>query len=240
MRRTFAAAIGLALLAIACARREARSPEARFSISAEKAELQEQESRDRREFVSEAPPSWKPERPGRVIGLTLTVEKSTLRPGDALRYRLDVQNVGKKDVAFDERPSFLKFDNSRERSFYDLILTTPDGKSSSLLPPFPDFDSYEGAPTLDASSMTAAQKAAAISEYDARQRADGFLFLTLHPGETMSTRPDGPDSNGYRVLHTAYRFEKPGAYGLRAVYDSRSLPDGLRAESNAVTFQVAR
>lgn len=175
-----------------------------------------EEAADRAELVLPAPYFWRPATPEAELKLTLVLEKTTLKIREKIRYRLELQNTGGKDVFFSEDPSFIKFGNNRIE--YHAYLTEP-GKSEKPLPgPF----------SLGGRMLT-------VDEI--RERGPTNLRLTLHSGETLVSRPDQPASNRFRNLKTLTILRHPGRHRVRFVYD-RAGDARLRAESNVVEFDV--
>ncbi|HEX4048409.1 MAG TPA: hypothetical protein VH309_11270 [Elusimicrobiota bacterium] len=146
-----------------------------------------------------APDYWQPKYPGCQLKLSLSPEKSTLRSGEKLRYRLELQNVGGKDCEFSENPSFIKLGENALSSQYKFILTAPDGAASEILPPMPSFGSLPPPAKYHFSKMTDAEADAAMKKMDSEKEARDFLFLRLHPGETFATRPDSPAPDIFRT-----------------------------------------
>jgi hypothetical protein len=212
-----AALTALLLAGGGCGRRNVRAPES-VSSGIGRSDAVAQEAADRKELVEPAPPSWRPRTTGTEVSLHLSLKSSRLHAGDAVSYRLEIQNTGAQDVGFYEAPSFIKSGFYASGNSYSALLTLPDGRELELPPPLPMFS---------LAPSTAASK-----------ESDEKLFLTLRPGETLATRPDETEGS-YRALRTSYEFEHPGRYSLRFVYDKRRS-SGVYAESNAVVFEVLR
>jgi hypothetical protein len=161
-------------------------------------------SPDRGELVLQPSSPWVPPDVPRKLGIQLISEKDREMTGGKFRYRLEVRNVGRDDVAFKEgAPSFIKDGSLCGPTGFRFMMIAADGKETRLA-----CDS--GAPAEPGSS----------------------LDLALKPGEYLLTRP----ARSFRDLRTSFLFDQPGTYRLKVVYDA----DGLRAESNAVDFEILK
>lgn len=198
----------------------------------------EHEAEDRKELVRPAPDFWRPESRGRALKLTLFLEKTTFRAGEPLRYRLEAQNIGEKEIFLYEDPSFIKTGKFLGTE-YQPLLKSPDGVESRVSPPLRLFGHAPLKPAEEKyTAMTAAELTAALKREESRDWTKTKLILYLRPGETIVTRPD--DAGGhFRELETDAAFDQPGKYSLRFVYDQIALADNVRAESLPVVFEVA-
>jgi hypothetical protein len=238
MGRTRTIFVAMLIMSTSCAK-NARHPDAPTTTPlTEKQELAAQEAADRQEFVSAPIQGWKPESSGRKLRLDLSIADSAIHAGGHIRYRLNIQNIGDQDVLFIEQPSFIK--NDLYGNEYKFFLIFPDGSEERILLPMLEFDSLPTNPGIDLKNMTPEQKSEALRRYVDNKRREGMLFLRLHPGETMSTRPEHSSRDRFRTLNTAYDFSAPGTYRIKIAYDSTGIPDGARAESNYVRFVVVR
>lgn len=197
----------------------------------------EHEAEDRKELVRPAPDLWRPESRGRALRLTLFLEKTTLRADEPLRYRLEVQNIGEKEVFLHEDPSFIKTGRFLG-SEYRPLLTTPDGVESRVSPPLRLFGHGPLKPAeVDFRGMTEAEALAVDKRLESRDWTKNKLILYLRPGETIVTRPD--DAGGrFRDLETSPVFDQPGKYRLRFVFHELPVPERIHAESAPVEFEV--
>lgn len=197
----------------------------------------EHEAEDRKELVRPAPDFWRPESLGRALRLTLFLEKTTLRAGEPLRYRLELQNIGEKEIFLHEDPSFIKTGRFLGTK-YRLFLTTPDGVESRASPPLWLFGGGPLKPAEEKyTAMTAAELTAALKREESRDWSKNKLILYLRPGETIITRPD--DVGGrFRGLETSPAFDRPGKYRLRFVFEETAMSWKVHAESAPVAFEV--
>lgn len=200
-----------------------------------------QEKRDRLELVLPPPPGWIPQNIAQKLRLTLTLEKTTIHAGEALRYRVEIQNVSTQSISFFENaPGFIKNGHLSDHGF-GLYVTPPGGETVAMghvvLPgtfdPAHQFREYHFP-----DSMTAAEKDAAFERIKLEERIEADLRVVLQPGETLVMRPNPPLPNKYISLKPHFRiqkagakifeiqlgFQKPETYLIRAVYDDRPLP----------------
>ena len=179
------------------------------------------EKKDRAELVLPPPPGWRPENAKRKLKLTLIPEKTMIRKGEEFRYRLEVQNTGQEPIRFyHDYRAFIKTGDLLSGDYYEFYATTPGGPEQKLLSRsqasggimplheifFPD-------------SMTIAQKDAALLRMSAEANAASVISLTLGPGETMLSRPYPAPPNRFRDLGALLRFNQPGTYRIKLVFD---------------------
>ncbi len=196
----------------------------------------EHEAEDRKELVRPAPDFWRPESRGRALKLTLFLEKKTLRAGESLRYRLEAQNIGEKEIFLHEDPSFIKTGQIMDDE-YRPFLTTPDGLETRMSPPFALFSGGpQNPPEVDFTGMTEVKAQAAVKRLESRDWTKNKLILHLRPGETIVTRSD--PGGRFRDLKTGTVFQRPGKYRLRFVFDEIAISAKVRAESPPVAFEV--
>lgn len=240
--RTRPAALAALLLTFGCAGGRAPEPAPPRDpwVVANEERLKDQaehEAEDRKELVRPAPDFWRPESRGRVLKLTLFLEKTTLRAGEPLRYRLEAQNIGEKEIFLHEDPSFIKTGKFLGTE-YQPLLKTPDGVESRVSPPLWLWGGGPLKPAeVDFRGMTDAEARAVMKQLEFRAWTKNKLILYLRPGETIITRPD--DAGGrFRELKTDAAFDRPGKYRLRFVFDELPVPDRIHAESDFVDFEV--
>lgn len=197
----------------------------------------EHEAEDRKELVRPASDFWRPESRGRALKLTLFLEKTKLRAGEPLRYRLEVLNIGEQNIFLHEDPSFIKTGRLLGAK-YRPLLTTPDGVESQVSPPLRLFGHAPLKPAEEKyAAMTAAELTAALKREESRDWTKNKLILYLRPGETIVTRPDAA-SGRFRELETDAGFDRPGKYSLRFVFDETAASFAIHAESPPVAFEV--
>lgn len=187
---------------------------------------------NRKTMVLPAPADFKPENAKRKIRLKLTLEKTVIKPGDPLRFRLEVTNVGREPIDYDEpSPSIFKYGGPNDSEFIKLFATAPDGKRDWLIsltssrrvaqymakaPPPPSIPNESSGLTGDAADgPTSADASLATNEFKVR----------LLPGETLRSRGDwNATGDVFRTLLTDQEFDQPGTYKIEAVLDDMPGP----------------
>lgn len=178
----------------------------------------EEARRIRVELIIPAPADFKSANPARQIRLRLKLERSSVRIGETIRYRLELVNEGSKPYVYaEDTPSFFKTGRMSDR--VQLILTEPDGKKIDLRPPYPG-GSLGGSEIRFPGDWSNARKEEWINSQKLRAKVAGYLYARLEPGEALRTRGDGPE-DGYRTLRTRHALKVPGTYELRAILDGR-------------------
>lgn len=205
---------------------------------------------ERRELVRPAPAGFKRGRERRKFRLTLVARDKTIRVGEAFWYRLELQNLGGEAVRYWETPSFLKDGGSYDLGRWDFYAIDPKGQRETMVIGSL-FGGHEIRETrTDAIPIPGSEKMseAEIEQYmrrdSAKRRADRDFIVDLAPGETIVSRPwrwvdalerverrqrgeadlaPRPTGN-FRELWTNFRFDFPGRYEVRAVYDDTMSP----------------
>ncbi|TPW22005.1 MAG: hypothetical protein FD126_125 [Elusimicrobia bacterium] len=205
---------------------------------------------ERRELVIPAPSDFKPTANRRKLRLTLRARDKTIRVGETIWYKLELQNLGLETVHFWETPSFLKNGSSYDMGRWDFFVSTPGGKRRMMVVGS-FFDQLairdtrtDAIPIPGSAVMTDEEIARYIRREGAQKRHDRDLIVDLAPGETLVSRPWRwvnaqerlergkrgevdlvPRPTGdFRELWTSYKFESPGRFEIRAVYDDSSAP----------------
>lgn len=174
------------------------------------------DQRDRMELVRQPKEEWKPGEAARGLEMLLLVERHKIRKGEPLNYRLEMRNVGRDPILFQEDPpSFIKEGSLCGSHGFKFYAAPPRGKEQAL--------TCRPAGTGEVHVGT---RAAAAPEPG--------LDLTLLPGEYLLTRGAGP-GRPFRTLTAAEPFDKTGTYRLKAVFTQKN---GFRAESNAIAIEV--
>lgn len=177
---------------------------------------------DQRTMVIPAPPDFKPEPIARKIRLNLILEKSKIRAGEEPRFRLELTNVGREPIDYQEYESSIFKGGSilhsmRTISFY---LTDKTGKRLDLLPALgkgrPAPVEYHAAKPDSEKEMLAS---------NAMSQASTTFKVKLLPGETLRSLGDGDSAQEpFRTLRVEEGFSKPGTYQLQVKLDDRPSP----------------
>lgn len=183
---------------------------------------------NRRRMVSPAPANFVPEPVARKIRLALFVEKTRIKPGERLRFRLELTNVGREPIEYNELESSIfrggsLGHSSRTISFY---VTNPQKKRVKLLSPiFPDDIPLADDTIYPPDGMTEAQKQKWMDETNAMGRAASTFQVKILPGETLrSLGDDNSEREPYRILASDPGFKIPGTYRLQVELDDRPKP----------------
>lgn len=192
------------------------------SIAAEFKLVDEMAEIDRRTMVSPAPPDFRPEPVARKIRLKLVLEKSKIRAGESPRFRLELTNVGREPIIYQELEATIfkwgsLWDSMRTISF---LLVDPRGKELDLLPPLP---TGRAEPTRYHDATPESEEK--MRRNNALYAASSKFKVKVLPGETLRSLGDGDSAQEpFRTLRVQEGFEKPGKYTLRVVLDDRPAP----------------
>lgn len=205
-------------------------------------ELERRENHDRSQLVRPAPRGWKPLAQGRRADLSLVLASPVIRPGEPLRLRVELRNIGSEDILLDTERSFFK-DPSAQMLKFSFRLVEPDGRAVKL-PSGADLggDGLGREWKLPGWAAMSEEARQAAAEREGRrmrrQREQAFgLFLRLRPGETLCTNP----RDGFRELWTEYQFKSTGTYRLQLAYDNRppAPSEPLSEEDRRLDEQMA-
>ncbi|MBI4679420.1 MAG: hypothetical protein HY748_17735 [Elusimicrobia bacterium] len=197
------------------------------------------EAEDRAEFVRPAPKGFGPEG-RRKIRLTLIPKKAMMKTGETFWYRLELQNVGREPILFDERSSFWKVGNGLGKCRFRI---TPPGGKEQLGRLLEDLDEpFRKTIVLPEHLATDEEKQRYARDLVERQGWENsrryHLYVNLQPGETLVTRawrfgtederlarimagddPHPPISGDFRELPLEeITFDQPGTYRIKVVY----------------------
>ncbi|MBI4679228.1 MAG: hypothetical protein HY748_16760 [Elusimicrobia bacterium] len=204
---------------------EARTPE----FEAKHQEMLRREVIDRKNYVRPAPSGFKPKRVGRKIKMTLFLENKVFRVlredehwlnRGPLRYRVEIQNVGRETIFWIENHSFIKTGYLGGKfAFYAI---TPKGRQVELEwrlrnPLVSDVGS-EPIPIPGFDRLPEAEKGKAAKAYVDELNAQLKLALDLHPGETLVSR-HFLKPEPFMPFLTDYEFTPPGVYGIKVVFN---------------------
>jgi len=187
--------------------------------------------RNRRTMVDPAPADFKPEPVARKIRLKLILENSTIPRGGRPRVRLELTNVGRDSIDYQEYESsfFVKdgglLDSTRTIHFF---LTDRRGRRVELSPGQTpaSFQSNRSTEAFDVpAGLSEAEKKKWLVETYAMSRASTHFQVKLLPGETLrSIGDDDSPRENFKTLFTNVDFDKPGTYKLRVALDDRPEP----------------
>lgn len=200
-----------------------------------------------RTMVVPALPDFKPEPIDRKVRLRLILEKTKIHPGDFLRFRLEMTNVGRQAIDFVEFNSGLfKSGGMNDTDRISFYVTDSRGRREKLdgtaakykvrernekhpeskfeFPPDPRPKSKSEFEFLP-DSMSKKDKEKWFEETAAMSAASTVFKVKLLPGETLRSRGDW-ESTGetFRTLWCEQDFERKGGYKLEVVLDDRPTP----------------
>lgn len=200
--------------------------DARFSAEDRLAEI------NRRTMVTPAPPDFKPGQSARKIQLKLILEKQKIRAGEYPRFRLEMTNVGREAIDYQETsPSiFVKGGRLVDSSTILFFLTDSRNKRAELLPPVFTPRSASGLPAekrieSPPSGLSEAELEKWFAETNAMGQAHATFKVKLLPGETLhSIGDDDSPIENFKSLWAEGGFKKPGKYQLQVELDDRPRP----------------
>lgn len=179
---------------------------------------------DRARMVRPAPKGFAPTAPGRHLNLTLELARPKIKPGGAIWYRLEMQNIGSEAIDITDpifkHPSLLM---SRVKFFAD----GPGLKNAPLLQA--TLLGGHDPETLFERELKTPVEIAAVFREQRESFKSGPVRVTLFPGETVFTAPLKPLKEAPPALSGGYHrfelreyiganFNTPGKYLLHCVY----------------------
>lgn len=184
----------------------------------------------RRTMVTPAPAGFKPEPVARKVRLKLILEKLKIRAGGCPRFRLEMTNVGREAIDYQEFSSSIFARgggplNSPTLFFYN---TDSQNKKTELMPkafsPVACGGLASHRPTPYPSGMSEAEMEKLYQDNNAMGRASATFQVKLLPGETLHSLgdADSPVENFKWLLLNGLR--KPGKYRLHVELDDRPEP----------------
>lgn len=174
------------------------------------------EDRNTRMMVSPAPAGFIPESVERKVRLKLVLEKTKIRVGEAVRYRLEMTNVGRAPI------NYIEYDSSVFRwggllhsmRTIKFLLTDSSGKTHRLEPAL-------GGRTEPLKPMSAPFTAEQMAE----SMASTTFRVKIGPGETLRSLGDGDSpTEPFRTMIVRNEFKTPGRYGIHVELDDRPSP----------------
>lgn len=171
---------------------EAKKEEVRGTVRALDAEADAAEKlaeENRRTMIIPAPPDFKPESVDRKVRLRLALQNTKLHPGDFLRIRLEMTNVGRQAIAYHEiGGGIFKYGNLSATRSVSLYVTDPSGHREKL-DAAPASRKVKGAKPVDTgfnflpANMPAADKEKWLQKTMAESAASQYFQVKLLPGE---------------------------------------------------------
>lgn len=177
---------------------------------------------DRRTMVIAARDDFRPENVARKIRLKLLIEKNKIKVGENLRFRLELTNIGREPLDYQENePSIFKWgsllDSMRTIAFIlkdarnqrlELVPSARHGRTEAL--------EYDREPIKSENE---------VRDGAARGAAGSRFKVKLLPGETLRSLGDGDTAQEpFRTLLAEEGYEVPGVYRIQVTLDDRPRP----------------
>ncbi len=178
----------------------------------------------RRTMITPAPANFKPEAAARKVRLKLILEKSILRSGENPRFRLELANVGRDSITYQESDSsiFVKGGGLLSSDVMRFYLTDGHGKRVELMPRiFRSGSSSEIRPQRNEIPKGERWQ----RETNAKGQAHASFRIKILPGETLHSLGDNDSPNeNFKTLHCQQGFDLPGEYKLHVELNDGPAP----------------
>lgn len=186
----------------------------------------------RQTMVTPAPADFKPETAARKVRLKLILEKSVIRKGELPRFRLEMTNVGREAIDYQEIRSslFAKGGTLLNTLTMRMYVTDSRRRRKALLPPSTPRPGGRGRTRSSAritvpSGLPEADMKKWFMETNAMGQAHATFKVKLLPGETLhSIGDDDSPIENFKTLYTDDGFDSPGTYRLQLELDDRPAP----------------
>ena len=187
---------------------------------------------DSPEFILPAPKDFKPESASKKLSLRILLEKPAIRRGQPLRYRLELQNLGRKSILLSEHnSSFIKSGVFSWPSRFHCYVTPPDTKTRPVRTLLAGAADAVEIPVPNARFMTQGQAEETLNEMNERARQERELSVDIQPGETLVTQSE-PKGSGFRDLKSDPGLLKsPGKYSIHCAYEDPAPSVPTKKES---------
>jgi hypothetical protein len=177
---------------------------------------------NQRIMVIPAPADFRPESVARKVRLNLILEKATIRAGENPRFRLELTNVGRETIDYQEYESSIFKWGSILHSIRTIrfYLTDQVGKRLKLRT-----DLYHGQASPVQNHTATPESEKEMQEINALGQASTTFRVKLRPGDTLRSLGDGDSAQEpFRTLFVQGGFKKPGVYQLQVELDDRPKP----------------
>lgn len=202
---------------------------------------------NRRTMIIPAPADFKPVDADRKIQLRFYLEKTKIRPREFLKYRIEIMNVGRQAIDYEEfKASLLKYGGLLNSDIIHFYVTDPHGKRAELIPSSAwskgPHDDKHLPPTGNAwslavpSNLSKEEKDKWLTDTNARSEASNHFQVRILPGETLRSLGDGQSLTTFRTLYCEQDFIKTGTYRLTVELDDRPEPLTDEAITDALSY----
>lgn len=189
------------------------------------------DAENQRSMVLPRRPDFAPADSDRKGVLRVFLNKSKIHPGELLRFRLELENVGRKPFDYREfKPSVFKSGGLDDSDFMHFIVIGPRGEAEELIPAaaseklHTEPTGQQGMVEISSSEWNRDPRWRAEESYPGNDASNHFL-IHLKPGETLRSLGDGhPNGRGFRTLYCEQDFTIPGRYRLIVRFDDRLDP----------------
>lgn len=177
---------------------------------------------NQRTMVIPAPAGFRPEPVARKVRLNLILEKSKIRAGEEPRFRLELTNVGRETIDYQEyESSMFRWGNiSYSLRTIRFYLTDREGKRRKLQGAL---GTGRAEPIRYHAATPDSEKE--MKEINAMGQASTTFRVKLRPGDTLRSLGDGDSpQEPFRTLQVSGGFKNPGIYRLHVELDDRPKP----------------
>ncbi len=189
---------------------------------------------DRPIYVDPAPKNFKIQGKGARVKIRLVLEKSKIRKGDPIRYRLEMTSVGTEPYLFGEfSSSFFKTGRVPSDAFV-LLIKDSSGKAHSAHSPRSSHTDVMMEEIKFPPGLSEADKASRVKQMQREKSAAGTVMQRLSPGETLHTLGDAPGDK-FRTLPLESYFTAVGTRELTMVFRAFSKHE---VKSNGVMLTI--
>lgn len=177
---------------------------------------------NQRTMVIPAPAGFKPEPVARKVRLNLVLEKQRIRAGEEPRFRLELTNVGRETITYQEYSSSIFKGGSILYSIHTIrfYLIDESGNKTKL---HPALGVGKAEPIRELPPTADPEKR--MREINALSQASTTFRVRLQPGDTLRSLGDGDSAaEAFRTFQVNGGFKKPGKFRLMVELDDRPKP----------------
>jgi hypothetical protein len=177
---------------------------------------------NQRTMVIPAPADFRPEPVARKVRLNLVLEKSKIRAGENPRFRLELTNVGRETINYQEYQSSIFRWGSILHSMRTIRFYLIDEKGKRLKL-HPELGTGRAEPIHYHAATPDSEKE--MREINALGQASTTFRVKLRPGDTLRSLGDGDSAQEpFRTLFVEGGFNKSSTYQLKVELDDRPAP----------------
>lgn len=184
------------------------------------ADLQKKiDAENRRTMLIPASSDFRPESPDKKLELFISLDKNSIKPGEFLRFHLELRNSGGAPVHYQElSPSLFKFGGLANSEILRFTATDPAGNAIELTPGLGRHIA-SGSP-----SSFQEMDPSTLENLSVEADAQRHFGMVIGPGETLRSLGDGDSAETkFRILNCYEEFVIPGNYTLQAKIDDSEI-----------------